>query len=113
MRHTVRFDNLALPDPRAEEWDWQMNAACRDVDTSLFFDIIRSGGAEEQIAKYISSRCPVTERCRQYAVDAHEPHGIWGATAGPNHRVASSRVCNAIRGCCTGESDNKPIRKTR
>ena len=27
MRYTVRFGYLAVPDPWAEEWNWQMNAA--------------------------------------------------------------------------------------
>ena len=27
MRYTVRFGDLAVPDPWAEEWNWQMNAA--------------------------------------------------------------------------------------
>ncbi|MFF2113910.1 WhiB family transcriptional regulator [Rhodococcus koreensis] len=76
MRFVVPLKDLTLPAPRAEEWEWQVNAACRGEDSNLFFE---SGTSlVEAQAKRICSECPVLEQCRQFAVDASEPHGIWG-----------------------------------
>ena len=49
-----------LPAPTVESWGWQDHAAC--------------AGA----AKAICATCPVLEQCREYALSAHEPYGIWG-----------------------------------
>ncbi|MFC9557511.1 WhiB family transcriptional regulator [Rhodococcus sp. NPDC056960] len=76
MRFVVPLGNLTLPAPSADEWEWQMNGACRGADSDLFFEA-RTELVEAQ-AKRICSDCPVLARCRQYAVDASEPHGIWG-----------------------------------
>ncbi|WP_411194679.1 WhiB family transcriptional regulator [Rhodococcus jostii] len=36
----------------------------------------------------ICRACPVLQKCRDYAVAANEPHGIWGGLSPPN-------ACNA------------------
>ncbi|MBV6754845.1 WhiB family transcriptional regulator [Rhodococcus opacus] len=63
-------------DPEPSEWAWRRHARCRHVDDDLFFDA--QNPAAEQAAKAICNECPVLFRCRDYAVAAAEPHGIWG-----------------------------------
>ena len=55
MRYTVRFGDLALPDPWAEEWNWQMNAA----RPSRVCDAIRDTGESDN--KPIRKRDDIAE----------------------------------------------------
>ncbi|KSZ60056.1 WhiB family transcriptional regulator [Rhodococcus pyridinivorans KG-16] len=87
---------LYLPPPVAEEWDWQMGAACRDADGSLFFhpDNERGDARESRMAsaKKVCARCPVREKCLQYALDSGERYGIWGGlTEDERTRVRRAR----------------------
>ncbi|MFE7420349.1 WhiB family transcriptional regulator [Rhodococcus sp. NPDC057529] len=73
---------LKLPTPVAESWDWQLTAACRDADPTVFFhpDNERGEPRKSRIreAKRICRRCPVRARCLKYALEARERHGTWG-----------------------------------
>lgn len=54
---------------------WESDAACRDLDTALFFsDDVDDIGA----AKRVCLGCPVRRRCLDAAVVRGEQHGIWG-----------------------------------
>ncbi|MDF3310658.1 WhiB family transcriptional regulator [Rhodococcus sp. T2V] len=88
MKFTGRLGDLTLPAPRAEEWEWQMSGTCRDADSELFFEPRTE--LIEGHAKRICSGCPVLAECRQYAVDASEPHGIWGGLT-PRERDIARR----------------------
>jgi WhiB family transcriptional regulator, redox-sensing transcriptional regulator len=59
---------------------WREWAACRDVDTELFFPIGSAGiaMAEIQRAKAICARCPVQPPCLTYALATSQEFGIWG-----------------------------------
>ncbi|WP_097211677.1 MULTISPECIES: WhiB family transcriptional regulator [unclassified Rhodococcus (in: high G+C Gram-positive bacteria)] len=73
-----------LPAPVSEEWDWQLRARCRNMDTNLFFPRDDEGrGARarrERVAKAVCARCPVLQTCRLHAFRAREPFGVWGGT---------------------------------
>ncbi|QSE84899.1 WhiB family transcriptional regulator [Rhodococcus koreensis] len=73
---------LRLPSPIAESWDWQLSAACRDADPSVFFyaDNERGDPRSSRIraAKQVCRRCPVRTQCLDHALEARESHGIWG-----------------------------------
>ncbi|MDY2941756.1 MAG: WhiB family transcriptional regulator [Varibaculum sp.] len=75
-------DISRLPAPTTEAWEWQQQAACRDYSTEMFFhpDGERGGTRRRRAmkAKAICATCPVLEQCRNYALAAHEPYGIWG-----------------------------------
>jgi WhiB family redox-sensing transcriptional regulator len=75
-------DVRRLPKPVAETWDWQLQAACRDADSEVFFHPEDERGEirtrREERAKAACRRCPVLDRCRQHALSVHEPYGIWG-----------------------------------
>lgn len=59
---------------------WRTRAACRDEDPELFFPIGNTGPALVQIeaAKAVCRRCPVTEECLRFAVNAVAKDGIFG-----------------------------------
>ena len=71
-----------LPAPLTDHWDWQREAACRGMDSSLFCDSReepRPPTAPHTLtAKAICAQCPVLAFCRTYALDSREPYGIWG-----------------------------------
>ncbi|ELB87028.1 WhiB family transcriptional regulator [Rhodococcus wratislaviensis IFP 2016] len=73
---------LKLPIPISEVWDWQLSAACRGTDTSIFYhpDNERGEARSERIraAKLICDRCPVRAACLNHALETSEPHGTWG-----------------------------------
>jgi WhiB family transcriptional regulator, redox-sensing transcriptional regulator len=70
---------------------WADYGACREpgTDPDLFFPVSDSGPAAGQIAaaKAICSRCPVAAECRDWALAAGEPAGIWGGTTPEERRL--------------------------
>ena len=67
---------------RSEE-AWQVRAACRGPQSSVFFPPAQferkeEKMAREQRAKAICAHCPVKHPCLGYALKIREPHGIWG-----------------------------------
>ncbi len=71
-----------LPEPVADEWEWQLRGACRGVDSSLFFNPDGERASvriqREAVAKQMCRRCPVLARCRRHALEVHEAYGVWG-----------------------------------
>ncbi|HEY9557184.1 MAG TPA: WhiB family transcriptional regulator [Acidimicrobiales bacterium] len=62
---------------------WQMKAACRGPQATVFFPPSHFERKEEKLdreerAKAICRTCSVREPCLSYAVRIREPHGIWG-----------------------------------
>lgn len=75
-------DISRLPGPLSENWDWQLLGACRGRDIELFFHPEGERGPSrahrETAAKAVCASCPVLQRCRQAALAAREPYGVWG-----------------------------------
>ena len=63
-------------------WDWQMQGACRGMDSGFFFHPEGERGParanREARAKQICLSCPVLEQCRRHALAVQEPYGVWG-----------------------------------
>ena len=74
--------NSNLPVPVIENWEWQLDGACRDADPSTFFHTENERGARrrrrEAAAKAVCATCPVLAQCRSFALETREPFGIWG-----------------------------------
>ena len=85
---------FALPTPLAENWDWQVQAACRGLSTDLFFkadDEPRSRKrSREATAKAVCLTCPVVAECLSWALTVGEAEGVWGATTA-DERVLMQR----------------------
>jgi WhiB family redox-sensing transcriptional regulator len=81
MEHEMA-DVTRLPGPLADWWDWQMRAACRAADPSIFFHPEGERGAartqRQNSAKAICADCPVRMACAAHALKVREPYGIWG-----------------------------------
>lgn len=71
-----------LPGPGLHYWEWQLRAACRGMDSSLFFpspDERNTARARRTAkAKAVCRDCPAIMECRAHALRVHEPYGIWG-----------------------------------
>ncbi|MEA5363510.1 WhiB family transcriptional regulator [Amycolatopsis sp., V23-08] len=89
-----------LPPPLTANWDWQRDAACRDIDSTTFFHPDHERGLakddRDRLAKAICTGCPVIEACRRHALLVREPYGVWGGLTAAErvallHRPACSR----------------------
>ena len=73
---------VRLPGPQPEKWEWQLRAACRGMDSSLFFHPLNEQMPARRrriaAAKAICGRCPALSDCRSHALTVQEPYGIWG-----------------------------------
>jgi WhiB family transcriptional regulator, redox-sensing transcriptional regulator len=71
-----------LPGPNADRWDWQLEAACRGMDSGVFFHPDRERGEAREVreadAKRICATCPVRLQCLEHALRVREPYGVWG-----------------------------------
>lgn len=71
-----------LPGPIADVWEWQLQGACRDYDTTLFFHPEGERGParrnRDAAAIAVCSSCPVIDSCRKHSLTVKEPYGVWG-----------------------------------
>ncbi|TQC43097.1 WhiB family transcriptional regulator [Rhodococcus sp. WS4] len=97
------------PDPAA----WQRHAACRGTDTSMFFspDMERglSRARRESRAKQICHACPVLAACRDYALTAAEPYGIWGGLSENDRRWHARRHRTSACRPSGGDTEHRSV----
>ncbi len=55
--------------------DWRLDAACRDLDTAVFFPETEEAVA---VAKAICASCPVRAACLEFALVTRQDDGVWG-----------------------------------
>jgi WhiB family redox-sensing transcriptional regulator len=88
-----RTSTPSLPSPLADHWSWQLDASCRFADTAIFYPPNESRGEIREMietrAKAVCRECPVRKQCRDHALEAGEPYGIWGGTT-PKERALLS-----------------------
>lgn len=77
-------------------WSWHLIAACRELDSSVFFSPEGERGPakerRERGAKEVCSGCLVREVCAAYALASHEPYGTWGGLTETERRVLWRRT---------------------
>ncbi|WIX82802.1 WhiB family transcriptional regulator [Amycolatopsis carbonis] len=75
----------------AESWDWQLLAACRGLDSALFFhpegERGRGKAERDARAKQICRSCPVMAQCRTHALVTEEVYGVWGGLSETDRRA--------------------------
>lgn len=80
----------------AEVWEWQVRGSCRGMKLALFFHPDGERGANrirrEKRAKAICSTCPVLNQCREFAIAAEEPYGVWGGLSESERRTEAHRA---------------------
>ncbi|MFB7781150.1 WhiB family transcriptional regulator [Streptomyces vinaceus] len=79
--------------------DWRHRAACREEDPDLFFPIGSSGPALLQVeeAKAVCHRCPVLERCLEWALEGGLDMGVCGGLTEEERRAVKRRRAREAR----------------
>ena len=74
--------------------DWRQDAACRDLDTAIFFP-----DTEEEVATALAvcATCPVREACLEFALVTRQDDGIWGGLTETERRRVRRRRQEAAR----------------
>lgn len=59
---------------------WRVLAACRGMDTELFYPEGRGRSLrmQEEVARQVCAECPVRRECLSAATERPERYGIWG-----------------------------------
>ena len=78
---------------------WRTLAACRNLDTEIFFPVGVGDEALEQtaLARTICAACPAREACLEFAIRTLQDHGIWGGHTEDERRVIRRRRRAAAR----------------
>jgi len=75
---------------------WHTQAACKNVDTNLFFPAGGSGTPTNwDQAVTICQQCPVVNQCLEFALRTQQKDGVWGATT-PHQRQQMRRQGNQL-----------------
>lgn len=59
---------------------WREKAACKGMDTNLFFPEPTGSSYQTRETKKICDNCSVQNECLDYSVTVMERYGIWGGT---------------------------------
>ena len=81
---------LTTYDPK----EWRLDAACRDLDTAVFFGETEGEVAE---AKSVCATCPVREACLEFALLTRQDDGVWGGLDENERRRLRRRRQEAAR----------------
>ncbi|MBD0418195.1 WhiB family transcriptional regulator [Streptomyces sp. TRM S81-3] len=83
--------------PLLGDWEWQAEAACRGMDSSVFFSPAGERGParrrREETAREICRSCPVSDPCARFAQASQQYYGTWGGYT-ETERRAAARVRN-------------------
>jgi len=75
--------------------EWRQGAACRDVDTALFFP---DREEESGPARAVCASCPVSAACLEFALITRQDDGVWGGlTESERRRLRRRRQEDARR----------------
>ncbi len=74
--------------------DWRLDAACRDLDTAIFFPEMEEAVAA---AKAVCATCPVREACLEFALITRQDDGVWGGLDENERRRVRRRRQEAAR----------------
>src|SRR6478752_6342206 len=82
LKGTTVADIKRLPGALLDCYEWQLDAACRGMDSATFFHPAaeRNAAREQRIAsaKAVCRTCPAIKECLAHALTVREPYGIWG-----------------------------------
>jgi WhiB family transcriptional regulator, redox-sensing transcriptional regulator len=82
--------------PLVSDWEWQERAACRGMNSSVFFsppgEKGRARQQREERARRICGQCEVIDACAAMALDCEERYGVWGGlSAGERETILGSK----------------------
>ena len=74
--------------------EWRLDAACRDLDTAIFFpDSEEDSGP----ALAVCASCPVRQACLEFALITRQDDGVWGGLTETERRRLRRRRQEAAR----------------
>lgn len=76
--------------------DWRTDAACRDLDTAIFFPDTDAEAATAP-AKAVCATCPVRDACLEFALVTRQDDGVWGGLDETERRRLRRRRQEAAR----------------
>ena len=90
----IRADS-SLPN----RYTWREHAACRDLDTNLFFPPGDGPGSTERIeqAKAVCAGCSVRTECLSFALSTRQDSGVWGGMTEDERRRHRRRLARERR----------------
>ena len=71
--------------------NWREAAACRDLDSDLFFPVSDEAAEQVEEAKAVCAGCQVREDCLVYALATGQWAGIWGGYTAEERRRLRKR----------------------
>jgi WhiB family redox-sensing transcriptional regulator len=79
--------------------DWLSNGPCRTEDPEIFFPVGDGKEAARKAAeaKAVCQRCPVQERCLQWALESRQDTGVWGGMSEKERRRLHGRKAYRTR----------------
>lgn len=86
---------------------WMNDAACRHLDTNIFFpdtEIAEQAEQAAQAAQRVCATCRVRDACAEYALDRDELRGVWGGLTERDRR----RIRRATWDTATNHSPRRP-----
>ena len=69
--------------------DWKLDAACKDLDTDLFFP---DSEANAGPALEVCASCPVRQQCLDFALLTRQDDGVWGGHTESERRRLRRRL---------------------
>jgi WhiB family redox-sensing transcriptional regulator len=73
---------------------WRERAACRNMDTAVFFP---ESDEETAVAKAVCAACPVRGACLDFALLTRQDDGVWGGLDENERRRVRRRRQDAAR----------------
>ncbi|WP_327173449.1 WhiB family transcriptional regulator [Mycolicibacterium mucogenicum] len=106
--------------PRAEEWEWQVDARCRGEESTLFFHPDGERGnarrKRQKAAVAICAGCGVQLACLNHALRVPEMFGTWGGVTEDDRNqylgLARHPRIDNDHGCPTAAKIDKARRTT-
>ena len=74
--------------------NWRQDAACRDLDTAVFFP---ETDEETGAALAVCATCPVREACLEFALVTRQDDGVWGGMTETDRKRLRRRRQEAAR----------------
>jgi WhiB family redox-sensing transcriptional regulator len=93
-RQSFNFVSVGISPARPD--DWRDRAVCRDTEPDLHFPIGTNGPAllQTEKAKANCRRCPVSDECLRWALEAGVDDGIWGGMTEEERRHHKRQPAN-------------------
>lgn len=91
---------------------WREEAACRGMDTGVFFggeEVSRQERWSASEAKRVCAGCRVRGECLEFALRTSQPLGIWGGKT-PRERRAMQRAKQQPAAPAEGSGKSKQLR---